>query len=68
MVEKVVRVARYRDIWTDSYGCKGCKECEVQRQIDRQVWLQGFQGLQSTETDRHTAIFAKVAKVGEYSD
>ena len=41
----VVRVTRYRDRETDRYGCKGSKGCKVERQIDRQVWLQGLQKL-----------------------
>ena len=44
---------RQTDRQTDRYGCKGCKGCEVQRQIHTQLWLQGMQDLQrlkGTET------------------
>ena len=40
------------DRQTYRFSCTGCKGCEVQRQLDRQVWLQGFQRLLGTETDR----------------
>ena len=62
---RLAKVERYRDIETDRYVCKGCN---VQRHIDRQVWLQGLQRLQGTETYRKTAMVAKVAKVARYRD
>ena len=62
MVPKVARVARYRDRYTNMYGCKGC---EVHRLVDRQVW---FQRMQGTETGRRTGMVAMIAKVARYSD
>ena len=49
MVASVAKVARYRDKYTDRYGSKGCNCCQVQRHIDRQVWLQGLQRFRGTE-------------------
>ena len=68
MFAKVGKVARYRYIETDRYGWKsfnGCKGCELQRQIDRQVWLQRLRG---TERYRETGMVANVAKVAMYRD
>ena len=63
MVARVAKVARYRDIYTERYGCKGC---ELQSHIERQVWLQGLQRLRGTETYRQTGMAARVAKVAKY--
>ena len=72
----VAGVARYRDIQTDRYGCKGCKVQEhIEKQVwlqgtetDRQVWFKGFQRLRVTKTDRQTGTFARATKVARYRD
>ena len=46
MVSKVAKVAKYRGIWKDRYGCKGC---EVQRQINRKICLQKLERLRGTD-------------------
>ena len=58
MVARAAKVARYRNRETDRYNFKGCKGCKVQTLIERQVWLQGFQSSQGTETDRQVWLQA----------
>ena len=52
MIARVAKVAIYRNRETDRYDCKELKGYKVQTLIERQVWLQGFQSSQGTETDR----------------
>ena len=40
----------------------------MQRQIDIQVWLEGLERLQGTETDRETGMVPRVLKVARYAD
>ena len=53
---------RERDKLT--YPSIGCY-LQGHTQMDRQTWLQGFQG---TETDRQRGMVARVAKVARYRD
>ena len=56
MVARVPKAARYRDRQTGMVA-RVEKGCKVQRQIDRQVWLQG------TEKYRQKGMVPRVAKV-----